>query len=74
MLTINPDTCIDCGVCVTECPVKAILPDTDPEGEKWIEFNRKYSKIWPIISKMKPALQLSEKWLNRNNKLRFFIK
>jgi ferredoxin len=34
MLVINPDECIDCGVCEPECPEDAILPDTDPEGKK----------------------------------------
>ena len=29
MLVINPDECIDCGVCEPECPPKAILPDTE---------------------------------------------
>ena len=28
MLVIHPDECIDCGVCVPECPVDAIKPDT----------------------------------------------
>ena len=26
MLVIHPDECIDCGVCVPECPVDAIKP------------------------------------------------
>ena len=29
MLVINPDECIDCGVCEPECPVEAIQPDTE---------------------------------------------
>ena len=29
MLVINPDECIDCGVCVPECPVDAIIEDTE---------------------------------------------
>jgi len=33
MLVINPDECIDCGVCEPECPVEAILPDTEDEAE-----------------------------------------
>ena len=28
MLVIDPDECIDCGVCEPECPVDAIVPDT----------------------------------------------
>jgi ferredoxin--NADP+ reductase len=31
---IDPDTCIDCGACVPECPVDAILPEEDlPEDQ-----------------------------------------
>jgi ferredoxin len=74
MLVINPETCIDCGVCVPECPVKAILPDTDPEGEKWVEFNKKYSKIWPIIDKKIPPHNQHQESLETKNKIKFFKK
>jgi ferredoxin len=50
MLVIHPDECIDCGVCVPECPVDAIQPDTEPGLEKWLELNAKYAKIWPQIT------------------------
>ena len=52
MLVINPDECIDCDVCVPECPVEAILSDLDPAAEEWLEFNRKYSTemMWPNIT------------------------
>ena len=42
-LVINPDECIDCGVCEPECPVDAIKPDTedDPDG-KWLKVNTDY--------------------------------
>ncbi len=50
-LAINPDECIDCGVCEPECPVDAIKPDTedDPDG-KWLRVNSEYSKVWPNIT------------------------
>jgi ferredoxin len=50
-LVINPDECIDCGVCEPECPIDAIKPDTedDPDG-KWLEINSRYSKTWPNIT------------------------
>jgi ferredoxin len=44
MLVIHPDECIDCGVCEPECPADAIRPDTEPDMEKWVEFNRKYAQ------------------------------
>src|SRR5277367_5336022 len=46
MLVIHPDECIDCGVCEPECPVEAILPDTEGGMEKWVEINRKYAESW----------------------------
>ncbi len=39
-LFINPDECIDCGVCATECPVEAIYPE-DELPEKWESFKDK---------------------------------
>jgi ferredoxin len=39
MLVIHPDECIDCSVCVPECPVDAIQPDTDPGLEEWLSLN-----------------------------------
>ena len=53
MLVINPDECIDCGVCEPECPAEAILPDTEDEAEKWVEINREYSSQWPNITRKK---------------------
>src|SRR6476620_651638 len=56
MLVIHPDECIDCGVCVPECPVDAIKPDTEPGREKWLSLNAEYAKIWPNITvKKAPA-------------------
>jgi len=51
MLVIRPDECIDCGVCEPECPVEAIVPDTEPNVEKWVELAKQYAEIWPNINK-----------------------
>ena len=50
MLVIKPDECIDCGVCEPECPADAILSDSDPGAEKWLEVNREYAEKWPNIT------------------------
>ncbi len=50
MLVINPNECIDCGVCEPECPAEAIMPDTEPNLDKWIELNAKYSAEWPNLT------------------------
>lgn len=51
MLIINPDECIDCGVCEIECPVEAIKP-ADDGNIQWQEINRDMlSKAVHITSK-----------------------
>ena len=55
MLVINPDECIDCGVCEPECPVEAIIPDDLDDGTKWSDLNEKYSQVWPNITTKKDA-------------------
>ncbi|WP_375197734.1 ferredoxin family protein [Sphingobium sp.] len=47
---INPAECIDCGVCEPECPVEAILPDTEPGLEKWLDLNAAFAPKWPNIT------------------------
>jgi ferredoxin len=50
-LVINPDECIDCGVCEPECPVDAIKPDTEDEPDsKWLKINTDFAKVWPNIT------------------------
>ena len=56
-LVINPDECIDCGVCEPECPVDAIVPDNALEGEDyyfWYKFNADMSEEWPKITLARP--------------------
>ena len=69
MLVIHPDECIDCGVCEPECPIDAILPDTEGEAEKWVEFNREYSEKWPVITEQKDPLPEAKEFKDKKNKL-----
>lgn len=57
-LVIDPDECIDCAACVTECPVEAIFADTDvpDEMESWIERNENESPDLPIAEGDSPVL------------------
>ncbi len=63
MLVIHPDECIDCGVCVPECPAEAIFPDDENSvTEKWLDLNRKYAEIWPnILAKGAPPAD-ADRW------------
>ena len=67
MLVIHPDECIDCSLCVPECPVDAIQPDTDPRLEEWLSLNAKYAKIWPKITVKKAAPPDFKEWGSRIN-------
>lgn len=71
MLVINPDECIDCGVCEPECPAEAIKPEA-PELAKWIDLNRKYSALWPNISESKEAPADADDWKGKKDKMSFF--
>lgn len=71
-LAINPDECIDCGVCIPECPVDAIKVDTDknyPDMDYWIKINTELSQSgWPVITKKKEALPDATEWKDKPNK------
>ena len=69
MLVIHPDACIDCGVCEPECPIEAILPDTEPGIEKWLEINTKFASVWPNITRMGTPPADHEEWKDKPNKL-----
>ena len=64
LLVIDPDDCIDCAVCVPECPVEAIYAEEDlPQDQRvFTEFNAEQAKILPTISRMKPALPDADAW------------
>jgi ferredoxin len=55
MLVIDPDECIDCTLCVAECPVEAIFAEDDvPDDQRqYLEINAELAKVWkPIIEKI----------------------
>lgn len=64
MLVISPDDCIDCAVCIPECPVSAIFHEDDlPNGQrKFIPINADLSEQWPMISRRQPAPDDADAW------------
>lgn len=57
-LSIDPDECIDCAVCVAECPVNAIFAEEDvpADQQQFIQLNIDLARHWPSITKTKAAL------------------
>ncbi len=73
MLVINPNECIDCGVCEPECPAGAIKLDTQRDVERWLTLNADCAKIWPNLSAKKDAPPDAKQWDGIANKFeRFF--
>ncbi len=72
MLVIHPDECIDCGVCEPECPVEAILPDTEGDAPEWVEHNRSYSEQWPNITRMGTPPADADAWRGVPDKMQHF--
>ncbi len=72
-LVINPDECIDCGLCEPECPVNAIFEENElPEDQKdYLKINAELATNWPNITKKKAALPDAEKWDGVPNKLQY---
>jgi len=73
MLVINPEECIDCGVCVPECPAEAIFPESENLLD-WVEINRKLSQKWPVITKKKDPLPEAKNFDGIKNKFKQFFK
>lgn len=71
MIVINPDQCIDCGVCEPECPIEAIQPASE-KNLKWQEVNREYSEKWPNITRRKDPLEEAEEFKDIDNKDDYF--
>jgi ferredoxin len=73
MLVIHPDECIDCGVCEPECPVEAIIPDSETVAEKWLDLNRQYAASWPNITRKKPPPADADDWKDVEGKYEKFF-
>ena len=75
-LVIDPESCIDCTLCVAECPVGAIYPEDDvPAGqEHFLAINAELAPQWPVIDRKKPALPDAAKWDGVPDKLKLLIR
>ena len=72
-LVIEPDECIDCAVCIPECPVNAIMPEEDVPGDQqhMIKLNVELARGWPVITEKKDALPDADEWADKPAKLQY---
>jgi len=70
-LVIDPEECIDCNLCVAECPVNAIYPldDVPVDQELFVELNAELSAEWPRIVLKKDAPTDADEWKDKTGKL-----
>ena len=76
-LAIDPDECIDCAVCIPECPVNAIFAEEDLPKDQlhMVALNAELVQLgWPVISRRKSALPDAEDWKDKTGKLPQLIK
>jgi ferredoxin len=75
-LVIDPDECIDCAVCIPECPVNAIYAEEDVPADqvKFIDMNVELAKDWPSITRMKAHLPDADDWKDVKDKLQYLEK
>jgi ferredoxin len=71
-LVIDPDECIDCTLCVAECPVEAIFPEDEvPDSQRhFIELNKVLAqnpKWLPIVIKKDAPID-ADNWVNTKDK------
>lgn len=69
-LAINPEECIDCGLCEPECPVDAIFSEDElPEKyQDYLELNARLSEKWPNLNHKKDAPEDADEWKTVENK------
>lgn len=75
-LVIDPDECIDCTLCVEECPVGAIFPELDvPEGQEvYLQLNAELAKEWPVLTHKIPSMGDADKWDGVPDKLPLLVR
>ncbi|MGG1945325.1 ferredoxin family protein [Trinickia sp. NRRL B-1857] len=69
-LVIDPEMCIDCNVCATECPVKAIYQDKEvPEDQlEFIEINRRLAPVYQPATNIKVDSAEKDEWASVQDK------
>ncbi len=73
MLVIDPNECIDCNLCVPECPVDAIFAEDDLPQDKqdYLKLNAELSEQWPMITEKKAAPPDAAEWDTVQDKLQY---
>lgn len=71
-LVIDPDECIDCAVCIPECPANAIFAEEDVPADQvqFIELNAELTPIFGMINRSQDPLPDADEWNGIADKLK----
>ncbi|MCF2909103.1 ferredoxin family protein [Pseudoalteromonas sp. DL2-H2.2] len=74
-LVIDPNECVDCGLCVPECPEEAIFAESelDDSDIHFVELNADLAVKWPEILESKEPLSDHQKWSGQPEKIEFLV-
>jgi ferredoxin len=72
-LVIDPEECIDCTLCVPECPIDAIYAEDDVPAamSEYIALNAELSQKWPVIMEKKEAPPDAAEWEHKPDKRQY---
>lgn len=65
-MVVDPETCIDCGACLPECPIGAIVDNVDVDPA-YAKINAQYAPEWKDRPKVeeRPANDTPKKPTNK---------
>ncbi|HEU0202344.1 MAG TPA: ferredoxin FdxA [Burkholderiaceae bacterium] len=74
-MVIDPDGCIDCGVCIPECPVEAIVEEAQVPADQrgFIALNAERARHWPLVTAKSDPLPDAERWAKEETKLALLV-
>ena len=72
-MVIDPEECIDCSLCVDECPVSAIYnePDLPAEYTHYLALNAELSKTWALTKEKAEPLADADDWSEVKEKFQY---
>jgi ferredoxin len=72
-MVIDPEECIDCSLCVDECPAGAIFDESKlpEEYARYVAINAELTKAWPLIKDKPEPLPDADEWVDTQDKFKY---
>lgn len=74
-VVINPDTCVNCGLCEMVCPTQAIKARGDATEKElvFVELNARLAQSWPAITQKGLVPADAENWIGVAGKKEYLL-